>query len=117
MTTYPDDGTGDDAAHRTDDNIGLQICFSLLMNELNTVLLKQRPQEKNQATKLQIWLMIEAYETIQSQLRRAMLDPQWFELNEDHIRSTEAVLNQWLEALYSIYNHHQGSGHTVLSVN
>jgi hypothetical protein len=117
MTTHPDDGTGDGADHSTDDNIGLQICFSLLMNELNTALLKQHPQDEDQAFKLQIWLMIEAYETIQSQLRRAMLDPRWFELNEDHIRSAEAVLNQWLEALYSIYNRHQGGGHAALSVN
>jgi hypothetical protein len=85
-----------DAKSHEDVDVGLQICLNLLTNELATAVFQQHTtKSENGASALQIWFMIEAYESIQHHLRQKCRD--------DQVKSVEAVLNHWLEALYSLY--------------
>ncbi|CAG8981764.1 hypothetical protein HYALB_00004706 [Hymenoscyphus albidus] len=87
------------------DEIGLGICMSLLTNELATALFKQHPSEnQDQASGLQILLMIEAYETLRQHVRKEVQDADIAgEEVDSHVRNIEGILDRWLESLYSIY--------------
>ncbi|KAM3087834.1 hypothetical protein ACMFMG_001903 [Clarireedia jacksonii] len=76
-------------------DVGLQICSDLLTSKLRTALHRQSLDDKK-LSGLQILLMIEAYESVREQLRE---DYQ----HDAHVMKTEAVLDNWIEALYTIY--------------
>jgi len=76
-------------------DVGLQICSDLLTSKLRTALHRQTLNDKK-LSGLQILLMIEAYESVREQLRE---DYQ----RDKHVMDTEAVLDNWIEALYTIY--------------
>ncbi|PQE10452.1 mating-type switching swi10 protein [Rutstroemia sp. NJR-2017a BBW] len=76
-------------------DVGLQICSDLLTSKLRTALHRQNLNDKK-LSGLQILLMIEAYESVREQLRE---DYQ----RDKHVTDTEAVLDNWIEALYTIY--------------
>jgi hypothetical protein len=79
-----------------DANIGLQICLDLLTNELASATFRHHPAEcEFRASGLQIWLMIEAYESVRHRLRQ--------EYRADYFGPIEEVLSHWLQALYSVY--------------
>ncbi|MAD87876.1 MAG: hypothetical protein CL912_33360 [Deltaproteobacteria bacterium] len=91
-----------------DNDIGLKICTELLTNELATALLRHHPAEmKDRASGLQILLMIEAYETVQSQVRRMLYDARVTGKQFGHVREAERILEHWLKALYAVYDREQ----------
>lgn len=91
-----------------DNDIGLKICTQLLTNELATALLRHHPSEaKDRASGLQILLMIEAYETVQSQVRRMLYDDHVTGKQFGHVRDAERILEHWLQALYAVYDREQ----------
>ncbi|PQE24402.1 mating-type switching swi10 protein [Rutstroemia sp. NJR-2017a BVV2] len=98
-----DAGTGDlprpnkilEESSPVEQDVGLQICSDLLTSKLRTALHRQDLNDKK-LSGLQILLMIEAYESVREQLRE---DYQ----RDRHVTDTEAVLDNWIEALYTIY--------------
>lgn len=79
-----------------DADIGLQICLDLLTNKLAGAAFRHHPAESEfRASGLQIWLMIEAYESVRHHLQQ--------EYSGDYVGPIEAVLSHWLQALYSVY--------------
>ncbi|KAH7413061.1 hypothetical protein BKA64DRAFT_344163 [Cadophora sp. MPI-SDFR-AT-0126] len=92
-------------------DIGLKICTELLTNELATALLRHHhPLEadtKDRASGLQILLMIEAYETVQSQVRRMLYDARVTGKQFGHVHEAERILEHWLMALYAVYDREQ----------
>lgn len=87
----------------TPDNLSLQICLDLLTRELSSALVARPNRTGSEATTLQIWVMIEAYERLQDQLSRLGLE------NEE-LKQVEHMLNTWLRALYSLHNSMTGEG-------
>lgn len=106
-------------------DIGLKICADLLTNELASSLLQHQPPEPGmQASGLQILLLIEAYETVQQRVRQLSCESHGTGKNMDHVRSTEMILEHWLQVLYAVYdrsvekkqvNHELDGGWTVRS--
>ncbi|KAK0122041.1 hypothetical protein ONS95_010305 [Cadophora gregata] len=96
-----------------ENDIGLKICTELLTNELTTALLRHhQPLEteteaKDRASGLQILLMIEAYETVQSQVRRMLYDARVTGKQFGHVSEAERILEHWLKALYAVYDREQ----------
>ncbi|KAH7327292.1 hypothetical protein BKA65DRAFT_382033, partial [Rhexocercosporidium sp. MPI-PUGE-AT-0058] len=98
-------------------DIGLKICTELLTHELATALLRHHPattsiststtETKDRASGLQILLMIEAYETVQSQVRRMLYDAHVTGKQFSHVRDAERILEHWLQALYAVYDREQ----------
>ncbi|KAH6720853.1 hypothetical protein BKA61DRAFT_595676 [Leptodontidium sp. MPI-SDFR-AT-0119] len=94
-------------------DIGLKICTELLTHELATALLRRHPSSTSTSTPtdrasgLQILLMIEAYETVQSQVRRMLYDTHVTGKRFGHVRDAERILEHWLQALYAVYDREQ----------
>jgi hypothetical protein len=90
-----------------DNDIGLKICVDLLTDELATTLLRHNPTELgDRAAGLQILLLIEAYETVQQQVRQK-LDAALLHgtgSKERHMMSIEHILEHWLQVLYAVYD-------------
>ncbi|KAK3318773.1 hypothetical protein B0H66DRAFT_533285 [Apodospora peruviana] len=89
------------------DYVGLQICSELLTDELIKTFVRQHPDEKHgRASKLQVMLLIEAYEAMLDNCRRELLK------TEDgadadrrrHVRDAVRILDHWLDSLYVIYD-------------
>ncbi|KAI9650428.1 hypothetical protein NHQ30_000442 [Ciborinia camelliae] len=79
-----------------DKDISLQICSDLLASKLTATLHQGHREQASKASSLEILLMIEAYESIRKELRS---DPR-----DIHVTSAaETALDQWIQALYSIY--------------
>jgi hypothetical protein len=78
-----------------ENDIGFRICLDLLTNELATALFKKHPADGlEKASRLQILLMIEAYEAVQERIRQ-----------DSHPNShMSTMLDNWLAALYSLYD-------------
>lgn len=90
--------------HNPPDDIALHICTSLLTNELAKSLYKHHPAEQgDRASGLQILLMIEAYEALQHKMRN-----QAAQFDRSHVDAVDGILDRWLDALYTIYEHSQG---------
>ncbi|KAH6672335.1 hypothetical protein B0J14DRAFT_483010 [Halenospora varia] len=89
-----------------EDDVGLQICTNLLTNELASALFRQHPSEQeDRASGLQILLMIEAYESMQQDIRRELYESQATGHKMDsHVKYIDGILDQWLEALYAVYD-------------
>ncbi|KAG4439028.1 hypothetical protein IFR05_005492 [Cadophora sp. M221] len=96
-------------------DIGLKICTELLTHELATALLRHHPTSTSTSTStptdrasgLQILLMIEAYETVQSHVRRMLYDAHVTGKRFSHVRDAERILEHWLQALYAVYDREQ----------
>ncbi|CAD6448265.1 77a287eb-6109-47f4-a712-2df6f4306c0e [Sclerotinia trifoliorum] len=80
-----------------DQDISLQICSDLLTSKLTATLHQNHTTEQgNRVSSLEILLMIEAYESIRKELRS---DPR-----DLHVTfAAETALDQWIKALYTIY--------------
>lgn len=96
---------GHDGNH--DDNLSLQICVTLLVNELKSVMERRDsgyegigPDEEHLTTTspLQIWLMIEAYDRLRDQMlaKDTGLSPR-------EAKSLEAMFDTWMKALYRVH--------------
>ncbi|KAH8594669.1 hypothetical protein B0O99DRAFT_482558, partial [Bisporella sp. PMI_857] len=85
-------------------NIGFRICLDMLTNELANGLFKQHPVEDlDRASGLQIMLMIEAYESVQQHLRQEIQELRSTGQACDQFSTVEDMLDNWLEALYALY--------------
>jgi hypothetical protein len=98
-----------DTVNAIHNEIGLGICMNLLTNELASTLLKQSSTaQDDRASGLQILLMIEAYETLQQHIRKELHEA--FLRGEEidsHEKDIELILDQWLDALYAVYDRAQ----------
>lgn len=92
---------------RHDDNISLQICVNLLVNELRSVMERRdsgyegaSPDEDHVKTTppLQIWLMIEAYDRLREQMSAKDTD-----LSPCEAKSLEAMFETWIKALHRVH--------------
>jgi hypothetical protein len=84
-------------------DVCVQLCLELLTNDLATALHQQHPLELvNRISGLQILLMIEAYESLQQNLRRER-EAHVADQAGEHVEVLDDVLNHWLQALRSIY--------------
>ena len=97
------------------DYVGLQICSELLTDELLKTFFRQHPNEKRgRASKLQVLLLIEAYEAMLDNCRKELLN---VPLRSDsvekqrergqrrkHVRDAVRILDHWLDSLYVIYD-------------
>lgn len=97
------------------DYVGLQICSELLTDELLKTFFRQHPNEKrSRASKLQVLLLIEAYEAMLDNCRKELLNvPLGNESAEKerergqrrrHVRDAVRILDHWLDSLYVIYD-------------
>ena len=81
------------------DSLSLQICLDLLTRELFSA------TRDSDASALQIWVMIEAYERLRDQLLDARLRP-------DELQPLVLMFDMWLRALYTIHDSLTGDGRT-----
>ncbi|TVY32692.1 hypothetical protein LSUB1_G007352 [Lachnellula subtilissima] len=96
-----------DAVPEPDNDIALQMCTTLLSNELATVLSKQHPREQQDRTSgLQILLMIEAYEAMQQQVRQDLYESQ-FTGQTCQLKGLDSILDHWVDTLYAMYEQTQ----------
>ncbi|KAF5877879.1 uncharacterized protein Bfra_000041 [Botrytis fragariae] len=96
----------------SDQDISLQICLNLLTSKLSTSLQQDyhTTEQGNKASSLEILLMIEAYESIRKGLRAGSRDL--------HVTSAaETALDQWIQALYTIYEDCHGIDHRRNALN
>lgn len=80
-----------------DQDISLQICSDLLASRLATTLHQGcTPDKDSRISSLEILFMIEAYESIRKELQSSPRDI--------HVtRAAQTALDQWIQALYTIY--------------
>ncbi|KAK3688202.1 hypothetical protein B0T22DRAFT_479470 [Podospora appendiculata] len=99
-------GTKQDRRARTSDYIGLQICSELLTDELTNAFFRRHPNERRgRPSKLQVLLLIEAYEAMLDSCRKNMLKPRVPGAERRrHVRDAVRLLDQWLDSLYCIYD-------------
>ncbi|QSZ35280.1 hypothetical protein DSL72_008149 [Monilinia vaccinii-corymbosi] len=87
-------------------DISLQICSDLLTNKLATALRQGHTIGREiKVSGLEILLMIEAYESIRKELR---LNPRDIHV----ISAAETALDQWIQALYTVYENCHGIRHS-----
>lgn len=86
----------------TPNNIGLQICVDLLAKDLASVVVKNDRQPPAEASALQIWTMIEAYERLRDRTRESGL-------RYDEVMSLEQSFDTWLKALYTAHDRLTGA--------
>lgn len=82
-------------------NIEMQICLDLLKQDLSSALSPKNPSDSTLA--LQIWLMIESYESMKQRLQQQLLKQNGLGSKKTS-EFTFQALDHWLEALYSVYN-------------
>ncbi|KAK3389164.1 hypothetical protein B0H63DRAFT_95050 [Podospora didyma] len=99
------------------DYVGLQICSELLTEELTKTLFRQHPADETRsprASKLQVLLLIEAYEAMLETCRREMLKPPPVRVSASerrrHLKDAVRILDHWLDSLYVIYDEAFGDG-------
>ncbi|KAI9151932.1 hypothetical protein HJFPF1_09149 [Paramyrothecium foliicola] len=92
------------SASASRENLSLDISLSLLARQLSSALpTEHRTQASRDASALQVWVMIEAYERLQEQL--------WgMNLAENELRSATGALRNWLTALYAVHRSLTGDG-------
>jgi hypothetical protein len=81
----------------TPNNIGLKICVDLLAKDLTSAVVKNDGQEPAEASALQIWTMIEAYEKLRDRIRESGL-------RYDEVMGLEQSFDTWLKALYTAHD-------------
>ena len=79
------------------DNLSLQICLDLLTRELSSAIADRPRRVGHEASALQIWVMIEAYERLRDQVAD-------MRLQNDETRGVELMFDTWLGALYAIHD-------------
>lgn len=84
-------------AQDTADALSLRICLDLLTRELSSAF-ADRASQTGDASALQVWVMIEAYERLQNRI--ACSD----ELSELHKRNMQMVFRSWLSTLYTVHD-------------
>jgi hypothetical protein len=93
------------AADPAKDDVGFQMCLDLLTSELAAGLFKKHPSEDlDRPSGLQILLMIEAYESIQKDIRQEIKESHVTGEKFDQVKAVEKSLDYWLEALYALYD-------------
>jgi len=86
-------------------DVGFQICLDLLTSELASGLFKKHPTENlDRGSGLQILLMIEAYESVQHQIRQEIEESHVTGPKLDQVIAVEKLLDNWLGALYSLHD-------------
>jgi hypothetical protein len=79
------------------ENLSLDISLSLLSRQLSSALVDEpRAAASRDASALQIWVMIEAYEKLQDQLAR-------MNLPQSELQSVTGAIRNWLTALYAVH--------------
>ncbi|KAF7959227.1 hypothetical protein EAE96_002742 [Botrytis aclada] len=95
-----------DKTSLSNQDVSLQICLNLLTSKLSTSLQQDHhtTEQGSKSSSLEILLMIEAYESIRKGLRAGSRDL--------HVTSAaETALDQWIQALYTIYEDCHGIDH------
>jgi hypothetical protein len=89
-----------------DDKGGLQICTTLLTNQLASTLFKHHPSEKTErASPLQILLMIKAYESLQHKIRQRLHRQRDVgKILDRDLVVTDRIIEGWLGALCAVYD-------------
>lgn len=101
------DALSSNKERRTSEYVGLQICSELLTEELTRTFFRQHPGETQpRASKLQVLLLIEAYEAMLDSCRRELLKPPPARGGERRkgLRDAVRILDHWLDSLYVIYD-------------
>lgn len=80
----------------TPNNIGLNICVDLLAKDLASAVGSNDRQPPPEASALQVWTMIEAYERLRDRFRESAL-------RYDELMSLEQSFDTWLKALYAAH--------------
>ncbi|KAH8904348.1 hypothetical protein BR93DRAFT_939985 [Coniochaeta sp. PMI_546] len=93
----------------TPNNIGLKICVDLLAKDLISAVTKDDRQPPADASALQIWTMIEAYEKLRDRVRESGL-------RYDEMMGLEQSFDTWLKALYTAHDRLTGTDHASESV-
>lgn len=93
----------------TPSNIGLKICVDLLAKDLISAVTKHDGQPPAEASALQIWAMIEAYEKLRDRIRESGL-------RYDELMSLEQSFDTWLKALYTTHGRLIGTDQASESV-
>jgi hypothetical protein len=90
-------------------NIGLKICVDLLAKDLTSAVTMNDGQPPAEASALQIWTMIEAYEKLRDRIRESGL-------RYDEVMSLEQSFDTWLKALYAAHDRLTGTDQASESV-
>ena len=94
--------TGPDPA-MPDNDIGMELCIDLLATNLAAALHRQHPTGPgNSASRLQMLLLIEAYESLQQKMRQQQQLHATDGTNE-HVGMVDDALDHWLQALSSVH--------------
>jgi len=92
-------------------NPGFQICLDLLTGELAAAFFQQHPIEhQKRASRLQIQLLIEAYEDLLQQIQQRQSILQVLGVSKEKLKSTEKLFEHWLDVLYTLYDLTEDSG-------
>ncbi|KAK4197654.1 hypothetical protein QBC40DRAFT_101671 [Triangularia verruculosa] len=88
-------------------SLALQICTNMLTDELKKALFPKRQgvDEDPQAAKLQVLLLIEAYEGVMDNCREQLAQSEHENSNVEvkHAKEAMEILGHWLDSLYEIY--------------
>ncbi|RKU49310.1 hypothetical protein DL546_009819 [Coniochaeta pulveracea] len=76
--------------------LGLQICVDLLARDLGSTMGRGASRSHAEASALQVWTMIEAYERLREQLLAC-------DLPDDEVVNLELTLDTWLKSLYKVH--------------
>ncbi|KAK4663333.1 hypothetical protein QC763_607650 [Podospora pseudopauciseta] len=91
----------------TKSSLALQICTHMLTDELKKALFAQHDgvDEDSQAAKLQVLLLIEAYEGVMESCKEqlAQSEQEGSNVEVKHAREAVEILGHWLDSLYEIY--------------
>lgn len=75
-----------------------QVGLELLTRELSSAFANQSSRDSGNASGLQVWVMIEAYERLRDQLAASGTEN----------KEAKAAIDSWLEALYAIHKNMAG---------
>jgi len=101
---------------RTSDDLGLQICGEMLSDQLRKTFLGANLKDGRESGKLQILLLIEAYEATLESCRCEVARPPLTRggeaegVRKHHARQLVGILDHWLGVLYRIYDDDFGDG-------
>ncbi|OIW24838.1 hypothetical protein CONLIGDRAFT_70280 [Coniochaeta ligniaria NRRL 30616] len=93
----------------TPNNIGLKICVDLLARDITSAVTRNDQQPPADASALQIWTMIEAYEKLRDRIWES-------DLRYDELMSLEQSFDMWLKALSAAHDRLTGSDQASESV-
>ncbi|KAK0620502.1 hypothetical protein B0T14DRAFT_521565 [Immersiella caudata] len=103
---------------RTSDDLGLQICGEMLSDQLRKTFIGGNPKNNPESNKLQVLLLIEAYEATLESCRREVSHPPLTRggeaegIKKHHMREATRIIDHWLGVLYRIYDEDFGGDGT-----